>query len=310
MAIGYQPKSSISEIPLNPQKTYEYMAKYFEKRGKFAHNMMKGTAALQVSIDFSNEEDFIRKFRVANFIGPLLHLISDNSPIFEGQIYYKFGLRSLIWENTDKERSNIVPNSLNKNFGYVDYGEYILGIPPIVIMKDGEFISTGDKPLKDIMQEYTLSKEEIEHIMTMVFPDVRAKNHVEIRVGDSLPYPYNLSYITLIKGLFYNEVALEYLYKLSLRLNDEKIYMAKELMYEKGFNANIGSKPAYDFIRIMFDLAKKGLNIEEKEILVHLEKLLISKTNLSTLSKEKIRYEGISVLRWCSLNQWVECEKR
>jgi len=80
MAIGYHPKSSIDEIPFNPKKRYEYMSNYLGKKGKYAHNMMKGTAALQVAIDYANEEDFIRKFRVANFISPLLYLISD-SPI-------------------------------------------------------------------------------------------------------------------------------------------------------------------------------------------------------------------------------------
>lgn len=306
MGIGYHPKSSIAEIPFNPKKRYEYMSNYLGEKGKYAHNMMKGTAALQVSIDYANEEDFTRKFRVANFISPLLYLISDNAPIFEGQIYNKFGIRSLIWKNTDKQRSDIVPNSLNKKFGYNDYGEYILSIPPILIMKDEEFIGTGEKTVGDVMKEYTFSREEIEHIMTMVFPDVRVKNYIEIRVGDSLPYPYNFSYITLIKGIFYNEIALEYLYKLSLRVEDEQIHFAKEGVHEKGFSAHLGSKPVYDFIRIIFDLAKKGLNKEEKETLAHLEKLLINKNNLSTISKDKIRNEGISSLAWCNLNQWVE----
>lgn len=285
------------------------MSKYLKEKGEYAHNMMKGTAAIQISIDYANEEDFIRKFRVANFLSPLLYLISDNSPIFEGQVYYKFGLRSLIWENTDKERSDIVPNSLNKTFGYKDYGEYILSIPPILILKDGEFIGTGSKTVEQVMEEYIFSKEEIEHLMTMVFPDVRAKNYIEIRVGDSLPYPYNFSYITLIKGIFYNEVALEYLYKLSLRAEDEQIYTSKKTMREKGFCSHIGSKPAYDFVRIIFDLAKKGLGPKEKEMLAHLEKLLINKKNLSTVSKEMVRNEGIHALSWCGLNKWVRGEE-
>lgn len=308
MAIGYHPKTSIAQLPFNPKKRYAYMSQYFKKTGKYAHNMMKGTAALQVSIDFTNEEDFMRKFRVANFISPLLYLISDNSPIFEGQIYYKFGLRSLIWENTDQQRSGNVPNALNETFRYKDYANYILNTPPILMMKDGAFIGTGDRTVKELMKAYVFSEDEIEHLMTMVFPDIRVKNYIEIRVGDSMPYPYNFSYITLIKGIFYNEVALEYLYKLSQRLGDEHMARAKEMVREKGFDSKLGSKPTYDFIRIMFDLAKKGLSVEEKDMLAPLENLLITKNNLSTISKEKVRNEGIGALRWCSLNQWVKGE--
>lgn len=309
MAIGYHPKSSIDQIPFNPKKRYEYMSKYLVQKGKNAHNMMKGTASLQISIDYGNEEDFIKKFRVANFISPLLYLISDNSPIFEGEAYTKYSLRSVIWENTDKQRSGIVPNSLNKKFGYNDYGEYMLNVPPILIMKNEEFIGTGDKIVEDIMDEYDFTDEEIEHIMTMVFPDVRAKKFIEIRVGDSLPYPYNFSYITLIKGIFYNKTALEYLYKLSLRLEDDHINTAKEIIHNKGFCGNIGSKSVYDLIRIIFDLARKGLSSDEKEMLIYLEKLVINKNNLSTISKNKVKSRGIDALRWYNLNQWVEGER-
>ncbi len=305
MAIGYHPKSSIEDIPFNPKKRYEYMSQYLKEKGKYAHNMMKGTASLQVSIDYANEEDFIKKFRVANFISPVLYLISDNSPVFEGEIYPNHSLRSLIWENTDKARSGMVPNALNKEFGYEDYGKYILNVPPILIMKEQEFIGTGDKIVEQVMKEYVFSKQEIQHIMTMVFPDVRAKNFIEIRVGDSLPYPYNFSYIALIKGLFYNEAALEYLYNLSLRIHDNQINSIKDNIRQKGFRTHITSKKAYDFICIIFDLAKTGLTQEEKNMLKALEKLLLRKENLSIVSKEKIKKEGIDGLKWCALNQHV-----
>lgn len=282
------------------------MSNYLKETGKYAHNMMKGTAALQVSIDYKDEDDFIRKFKVANFLSPLLYLISDNSPIFEGEVYNKHGIRSLIWENTDKQRSGIVPNSLNKDFGYKDYAEYILNIPPILIKKDGEFISTGNKLVKELMEEYVFTTEEIEHIMTMAFPDVRVKNFMEIRVGDSMPYPYNLAYVTLIKGIFYNETALEYLYNFAQRREDEQVNKVKGCIREKGFEAYFGSKTAYEYIRIIFDLAKKSLDEEEKEMLSPLEQLIIDKKNLSILSKEKIDKEGIEGLKWYNFNQWVK----
>lgn len=306
MGIGYHPKSSIKDIPFNPKKRYEYMSNYLKEKGKYAHNMMKGTAALQVSIDYKNEDDFIRKFRVANFLSPLLYLISDNSPVFEGDIYEDYTLRSLIWENMDKARSGIVPGSLDKEFGYKDYAEYILNVPPILIMKNKEFINTNNKTVEELMEEYIFTKEEIEHIMTMVFPDVRTKNFIEIRMGDSLPYPYNLAYVTLIKGIFYSDIALEYLYNLSQRREDDQVNKVKTCIREKGFDAYFGSKTAYEYIRILFDLAKKSLDEEEREILVPLEKLMVDKKNSSMVSKERLSKEGIDGLKWCSFNQWVK----
>lgn len=306
MSIGYHPKSSVEDIPFVPGKRYKYISDYLKEKGKYAYNMMKGIAALRVSIDYKDEYDFIRKFRVANFISPLLYLISDNSLVFEGRIYDRFSLGSLIWANVDGERSGIVPGSFRKDFGYKDYAEYILNVPPVLIMKNGDFISTDNKTVEELMDKYVFTEKEIKYIMTTVFPDVRVKNHIEIRVGDSLPYPYSLAYIALIKGIFYNDTALEYLYNFSQRREEEQVNKVKRYIYERGFSAYFGPKTAYEHIRILFDLAKKFLDEEEKEMLVSLEKLIIDKNNLSTMLKEKLSKEGIDGLKYCSLNRWVD----
>ncbi|MFW5647512.1 MAG: glutamate-cysteine ligase family protein [Candidatus Alkaliphilus sp. MAG34] len=306
MGIGYHPKSSVKDMPLVPRKKYKYMFGYFRGKGKYAHNMMKGTAALRVFIDYKDEYDFTRKFRVANFISPLLYLISDNSPVFEGEVYDKFSLRSLIWANVDKKRSGSVPNSFGEDFGYRDYAEYILDASPITITKNGDFINIGNETVEGLMDRYVFTEKEIKHIMNMVFPDVRVKNCIEIRVGDSLPYPYNLAYIALIKGIFYSDIALEYLYNFSQRREEEQVNKVKKYIYERGFSSYFAFKRAYEYILILFDLAKKSLNEEEKEMLIPLEKLAINKNNLSMISKKKLNKEGIDGLKWCSLNQWVK----
>ena len=54
----------------------------------------------------------------------------------------------------------------------------------------------------------------------MVFPDVRLKQFIEIRMPDSLPYPYNLGVAALIKGVFYNSRLLEKYYEKSLGVDD------------------------------------------------------------------------------------------
>ncbi|MCK9267805.1 MAG: glutamate-cysteine ligase family protein [Alkaliphilus sp.] len=306
MGIGYHPKSSIKDIPFVPREIYVYISDYFRGKGKYAYNMMKGTAALRVSIDYREEYDFIQKFRVANFISPLLYLISDNSPIFEGEVHEKFSLRSLIWANVDKGRSGIVPDSFKGDFGYKEYAQYILNVSPITITKDGVLIGTDGKTVEELMDKYVFTEEEIKYIMAMVFPDVRVKNYIEIRVGDSLPYPYNLAYITLIKGIFYSDIALAYLYNFSQRKEEGQINRIKGCIYDRGFNAYFGSKTAYEYILILFDLAKKSLSEEERKMLIPLEKLVANKKNLSMVFREKIGMEGIDGLKLHSLNQWIK----
>ncbi len=306
MGIGYHPKSSIEDIPFIPKKTYAYISDYFKGRGEYAYNMLKGTVTLRVFIDYESEYDFTQKFRVANFISPMLYLISGSSPIFEGGVHEKFSLRSLIWANVDRGRSGIVPNSFREDFGYREYAQYILNVSPITIIKDGALIGTDGKTVEELMDKYVFTDEEMKYIMGMVFPDVRVKDRIEIRVGDSLPYPYNLAYVTLIKGLFYSDIALAYLYNFSQRKEEEQIDKIKRYIYDKGFNAYFGSKTAYEYILILFDLAKKSLDEEEREILAPLEELVTDKKNLSVLSREKITMEGIAGLKLHNLNQWIK----
>ncbi len=47
-----------------------------------------------------------------------------------------------------------------------------------------------------------MTEEEIEHMLSMVFPDVRLKNYIEIRMADSLPKEEAFAYTALIREYF------------------------------------------------------------------------------------------------------------
>ncbi|KAB3540984.1 glutamate--cysteine ligase [Alkaliphilus pronyensis] len=305
MAIGYHPKTRIKDIPFNPKKRYQYMSNYFEGRGKYPHNMMKGTASLQVVIDYRNEEDFIRKYKVANLLSPLLSLASDNAPVFEGEIFNKNSIRSIIWDNTDSKRGGLLAGAMDKDFGYKKYAEYILNTPPIFIIKDNQLILTNDLKTEDLMDMYDLTTAEIEHIMSMVFPDVRPRKYIELRMGDSLPYPLNLGYVALIKGLFYNEDSLNYLYSLAEETDDQQLGAYRRNVIDKGFNGMFRGKRINEVLPLIVDLAKKGLGKEEKAYLDAIEEMVLQFKNPAIISKELIKENGIQALEWCGLNQWV-----
>ncbi len=94
------------------------MFNYFKDKGVHAHNMMKGTASLQLAFDYSSEEDYIKKFKVANALSPAVYALFDNAYYFEGKPWRRHNLRAHIWENCDKDRSGIVYNAFDKDFGY------------------------------------------------------------------------------------------------------------------------------------------------------------------------------------------------
>lgn len=286
ISLGYHPKSRIDNLEILPKIRYHKMFEYFKTCGEYAHYMMKGTASTQVTIDYNSEEDFIRKFRVANFLSPIIYRIFDSSPIFEGSIYSQNNLRLKIWDNTDRRRCGIPNQALTKSdFNFKDYSHYILEAPPIFLKKDDEYIFTGNKKLKDLIKNNNTLQVDLKHVLGMVFPDTRLKGCLELRMPDALPYPFNLAVPALVKGIFYNETVLEKYYKLSLKFSDIDYCQMKDLFKDKldikynGINTKV-------MMNEMFEDALIGLDDDESLELLELKSIIDTYGSMSILLKK------------------------
>ncbi|WP_432402000.1 glutamate--cysteine ligase [Wukongibacter sp. M2B1] len=302
LSLGYQPETKISQIPFIPKNRYKYMSEYFNKRGKYAHNMMKGTASLQITLDYCCEEDFIKKFRVANALSPYISYIFDNSPFFEGEIWDKNTLRVNIWNNCDDDRCKVVPGSLDRVFGYEDYAKYILNAPPIIIQRNNEFEFTGNKAFKELYFPDEYTKEELEHVLTMYFPDVRAKKFIEVRMADSVPYPLNIAGVALWKGLLYNEKNLELLYDKFKHLTNDEVSKIKKDIIESVKDSEIVNKNVIEVCKEIVNLAEGGLDDEETKFLIPLKELVNREMTPAGLIKEKLHLEKNKAIEKSILN--------
>ena len=88
--------------------------------------MMRASSSLQISIDFRDESDAMRKFRVSEKIAPILALMADNSPFYEGKNRHGHMARFALWTRMKQDRCGVVPGSLGTDFGFDDYADYIL----------------------------------------------------------------------------------------------------------------------------------------------------------------------------------------
>ncbi len=290
IALGYQPKSSINDIPFIPKKRYAYMSDYLGNKGKYALNMMKGTAALQLTVDYLNEQDYANKFQIACYLSPLLSLLTDNSPIFEGKPYKKYALRTNIWLHCDNDRCGIIPHSFDTDFGYETYARYILDNPPILILREGELYYTAGEKFKDIFRPDEFTDQELEHVLTMFFPDVRTKKFIEIRMADSIPYPLNFSYLALLKGLLYDCKNIRKIHEIVTNCFEyKKVLSLKEAIISQGLHAKACDKHIMEVIQKFVNLAHDGLRKEEQQYLKPLYKLCEIKKNPVSLIDEKLK---------------------
>lgn len=246
--VGYQVKDKIADIPRIPKDRYKFMYEYFEKyAGPMAHNMMKGSASLQVAIDYSDEDDFRKKYFLANALAPFFYSIFDNAYIFEGEVYENHNIRQTIWENCDKDRTGIYPFSFDNDLSYEKYAKKILATPSIFIKKDGKDIATNEKTFEEIFDE-DMSDEMVFHALSIVFPDVRVKKYIEIRMPDNMPFPYNFAAVSLIKNIFYDKEVLDYAYNLLAGFTYQKAQDLKKITVLRGIQAMYEDKKIYEWM--------------------------------------------------------------
>lgn len=305
LALGYQPETSIEEIKLLPKKRYDHMYDYFGDKGEYAHNMMKGTGAIHVNVDYTNELDYVKKNAVANYLAPVVYAALDNSPFFEGRIHDRGSLRAMIWDNCDPDRCGYPDGVFSERFGYRDYAEYLLEVPVMVYWKNGELSYEREKRVKDVIDR-ELTKGELEYLLSTVFPDVRTKGHLEIRMGDSLPLPYSMAYAAFWKGLLYDGENLDFLYRRCSELSSAEYQEAREKVYRENEISDGGFGEFFSFYRELIKSAENGLQSEEKKYLEPLKEFAEEGITPKSRTLNRLDEGKEEALSWCDMKNGLE----
>ena len=276
MNIGYQPSDRVESLPLIPKKRYECMDRYFKLTGDGGIQMMRGTASTQISLDYINEADFVRKMRITYLLTPLIKLITDNVPFFEGEENNRLLRRDDIWHRVDDARCGLVPGLFNDDFGYGKYADFVLNTP--LIFKPGENgssdIYVGEKCANEVYSDIT--ENEIIHALSMVFPDVRAKNYIEVRGADSMEQDMTFAYLAFIKGLFLNDEFIDNVCKYidCDQFNEKGIENTTKSLATLGWKGSFYGNDVKEYALIAANAAAKCLPDNEKHYLDPLYKLI------------------------------------
>lgn len=245
---GYHPVSSIYNIPLIPKKKYHLMDRFFRTTGKYAHHMMRGTGATQITLDFLGEGDFIRKLRTAAKCTPLLTMLFSNCPSFEGKPYAGHSIRTEIWSACDDERCGIIPGLFHPDFGYAMFADYVLSLKPIVYYHDGVYRESKEKNFQQMLADHPPGNFEttLFEMLRMIFTDVRVKQFIELRMADSLLPDTAVFYAALVKELFYNPSTFADIETLLEGIGEADIAEATAELPRMGFRTRFGGVELYE----------------------------------------------------------------
>lgn len=284
---GYRTAAKADALAMIPKQRYEWMDRYFQSTGIAGRMMMRGTASAQVSIDYRNEQDFIRKCRVLSTVMPVLKLITDNTPAVEGKEWKKYLARTWIWNHVDAGRCGMLPGVFETDFGFRKLAVHLWkNLEPVFLPGNTGAIPTGRRKVRELWEKRLLSSQDIEHIISMTFPDIRVKQYLELRGADSMPIPFVMGYAALVRGLTQQEQVMEEILE-RYPADAQMIRAAENSLMQKGFEGEICGVSAWIFAERLLQMAEAGLCSEERGYLAPVRELTERKMTVKEWEKNR-----------------------
>ncbi len=216
LGMGFQPKWRRDEMPWMPKGRYKIMREYMPKVGKLGLDMMTRTCTVQVNLDFQNEADMVKKFRVSLALQPIATALFADSPFTEGKPNGYLSYRSHIWTDTDPDRTGMLDFVFDDGFGFERYVDYLLDVPMYFSYRNGEYIDLAGKSFKDFLAgklkelpgALPTLKDWADHTTT-AFPEVRLKKYLEMRGADGGRWNRLCGLPAFWVGLLYDSESLD-----------------------------------------------------------------------------------------------------
>ncbi|UYQ65954.1 ergothioneine biosynthesis glutamate--cysteine ligase EgtA [Streptomyces peucetius] len=172
------------------QPRYDAMETYLDRSGPFGRAMMCSSASIQVCLDTGEEEPgplgHSRRWRLAHLLGAVLLAAFANSPVLAGRRTGWRSTRQAVWNMLDPVRPMAPPLEAEPRAAWT---AHVLDAP-VMCVRTPE----GPWPLPDRLtfREWLRSDtgrpatvEDLEYHLTTLFPPVRPRGHLELRMIDA-----------------------------------------------------------------------------------------------------------------------------
>ena len=267
LGLGMWPDKTRSELPVMPKGRDAIMLKYMPTVGNLGLDMMLRTCTLQANLDYSSEADMVKKFRVGLALQPVATALFANSPFTEGKPNGYLSYRSHIWEDTDPDRTGMLPFVFEDGFGYERYLDYALDVPMYFVFRDGKYIDVAGESFRDFLEgklpqlpgEKPKLTDFVDHLST-IFPEVRLKSFLEMRGADGGPWNRICALPALWVGLLYDDQALGAAWDLVKNWTIDEHEALRREVPKLALRATVpGGGTVHDLAGTVLDIAAAGL---------------------------------------------------
>jgi glutamate--cysteine ligase len=212
VASGCDPTRAPRRVTEAPR--YRAMQEHFDAFGDDGVRMMCNTASIQLNIGRgSTDAELDRRWRVANAIGPTMIAAFANSPFDERGATGWVSTRLRTWWGIDAGRAG--PVVLDRPLTSA-WERYALQASVMLVRRgDADFVAlppgfTFEQWLVDGHELGFPTADDLVYHLTTLFPPVRPRGWLELRMLDSLPTPFwhvaTLVAATLLEPTLHDEV--------------------------------------------------------------------------------------------------------
>ena len=233
---GFHPSAAVNKLEAVPFAPYQKME---EHMGADAAPLLLGAAHCRAAFEYADEDDAIRKMRIATMLGPVFAYMTSNTPVFdkEGNADSMLGLKLI--RKAAPGVAGAVEGLFDEGFDFKTYAAWLL--------------------------EHDLADEHGSQEREMIL-DVDLATGVELVQADPRPVEPMMGYLALLKGIFYSPVNLELLemmldYK-ARPVTKADIDAAVELVGSEGGAAKLWGKGVDEWVDLLFRMSSQALGTE------------------------------------------------
>jgi glutamate--cysteine ligase len=192
--VGLSPVGDARRVLETPR--YVAMETYFDRFGPAGRTMMCATASIQINLDFGPPAEAEARWRLAHLIGPTLAAAFANSPLAGGRPTGWRSTRLATWAAIDSSRTRPVPVEGSSGGLADDWVRYALDAKVMLIR-------TGEASYEPLAHDLTFARwmieghelgypdaDDLAYHLTTLFPPVRPRGWLELRMLDALPDPW------------------------------------------------------------------------------------------------------------------------
>ncbi len=187
---GLEPYRDPARVVNHPR--YRAMETYFDRDGPWGRMMMRGTASVQVNLDAGDDTDQVQGYRsrweLAHRLGPVLVAAFANSPLWQGKPTGWRSTRQSVWERMDPGRTRPPRAGDDPRAAWT---RYVLDAPLLCVRRDAP--ENWDAPegltfrawLRGASGLRPPTLEDLDYHLTTLFPPVRPRGWLELRMIDA-----------------------------------------------------------------------------------------------------------------------------